>query len=54
MIKNWYCYVCGKTLGKEYNLVSLNESTDRVFLTCDDCIDSIDMNPIIVKVKERI
>ena len=52
-MKKWYCYVCGKTLTEEYYLISLNESTDRVFLCCDKCLSSVKTdNAYIQKIKE--
>ena len=33
----WYCYVCGKVLGKIFSLASMSNSTDRVFLAHTKC-----------------
>ena len=53
MKKKWYCYVCGKILKQEYNLFSMNESTDRVFLVCDNCLWEVDdKDTIIIRIKE--
>lgn len=55
MKKKWYCYICGKKLLKSYFLISMTESTDRVFLCCEkeECIDQINLEEnIIIKVGE--
>ncbi len=31
---NWYCWHCGKKLGNEIMLWSLNDRIDRVFMVC--------------------
>ena len=52
-MKNWYCYVCGKKLLKNYCLVSMRNSTDRVFLVhkkCSKQVEAIDV--IIQEIKE--
>jgi len=40
----WYCYICGKLIdSKSLFLVSMNESTDRVFVLCSQaCVDRCD------------
>jgi hypothetical protein len=54
MKNKWYCYICGKHLGKAYYLVSANESTDRVFLVCfgNKCEYQIEEGYILTKIKE--
>lgn len=54
-MKNWYCYVCGKKLSKNYYLCSMNNSTDRVFLVCKNkCIEQVDAKDmVIVKITEE-
>lgn len=56
MKKGWYCYICGKKLKKSYFLVSMNKSTDRVFLCCEKgaCINLINDDIVIIKVREEI
>jgi hypothetical protein len=53
-MKEWYCYICGKLVKSSYHLVSLSETTDRVFLICDkdSCIEQIEHGYLITKVKE--
>jgi len=53
-MKKWYCYICGEVLKKSYHLISLSETTDRVFLICDKdrCIRQIEHGYLLTKVKE--
>ena len=48
--KKWYCYVCGEKVRKNYCLISMADSTDRVFLVHRKCarqIDNIDYMTLI-------
>jgi hypothetical protein len=51
-MKKWYCYLCGKTLLKNYYLVSMKKSTDRVFLVCEGCRNQVDDDHYSIKIKE--
>jgi len=52
-MKEWHCYVCGKTLTSIYYLVGGNR-IDRVFLICSEkrCIEYIDCDYIVQKIRE--
>lgn len=51
MNKNqYYCYVCGKNVYKSFCLVTMSDSTDRVFLCCSDCIKQLDKDVIITRI----
>lgn len=57
MKKKWYCYICGEKLLKCYYLVTMRESTDRVFLCCkkDRCMKNIKTKEFIaIEVREEI
>lgn len=44
----WYCYICGKPVEPIFFILwSLNERTDRVFLTHSDCVKLIE-RPVFV------
>jgi len=53
-MKKWYCYICGEIVKNCYHLISLSETTDRVFLICDNnrCIKQIEHGYLLTKVKE--
>jgi len=53
-MKKWYCYICGELLKNSYHLISLSETTDRVFLICDKnkCMEQIEHGYLFAKVKE--
>lgn len=56
MKKKWYCYVCGKKLTNIYYLISMKESTDRVFLVCNgkSCVKQVEAEDVIItKIKEK-
>jgi len=52
--KNWYCYLCGLKVGKNYFLFSMNDRTDRVFICCEECISQIPSieNNIMQRIEE--
>lgn len=50
-MNKWRCYVCGKPIGLDFNLFSLNEETDRVFLAHTACAARLGDNPIVLHVK---
>jgi len=52
MNSGFYCYVCGKEIKGEYYLVSMKSPTDKVFLFGTECIDRIDNEDYVTKVKE--
>lgn len=55
LIAEWYCYMCGKKVGEEFYLWSMNDSTDRVFLGCSSgCMKLADDPMYIIKVKRLI
>lgn len=49
------CYICGKDLEHTFNLVTMVEDTDRVYLVCDDktCSDRIEAGTFIVRVMRK-
>ena len=56
MKKSWYCYLCGNKLKKAYFLISMANSTDRLFLCCEKekCISQVDQEEVIIsKVREE-
>lgn len=38
----WYCYVCGERIEKQFVLASMTERTDRVFLVHGHCAEQLD------------
>ena len=50
---DWYCYVCGKAIGKVFALMSMAERTDRVFLVCSPACTAR-VEDVIVLPVERI
>jgi hypothetical protein len=39
----WYCWHCGKPIGKNFVLWSLSDRTDRIFIMCNDpfCLEML-------------
>ena len=48
-----YCYVCGKTLGNDFCLMTMKQETDRVFLCCADDVEQVEDESIVVPIVRR-
>lgn len=53
--RNWYCYVCGKVVNGEALFWSLNDRTDRVFISCfeKNCYARLSKPNYIFQAKEN-
>ena len=47
------CYVCGKTLMEKIFVCTEAKSTDRGFLVCEKCINSVDKNVFKMEVRRN-